>query len=290
MKKDRTFFRRLLYPAPRALPWLMLPASASIPLLLLARHIPLPLVALASLLSLYVLLVLALRLPIVYRAGLHYLAQMRTRPWREKWALLSLFLGFAANLLYAIFKILSGARYGSVGLGAEAVFYIVLGVIRYALVGEERRIEKKQNAMARTAAEWHAVARCGRLLLLLALAATAIVAEIVRGRPHAPYSALVIAITGLYALGRIALVAVQLIRFRQHVRPLFAAIRTLNLAASAFSVFSLTSVWLTRSPFSFFHQQLWNAAAGAAVLTVQAALGGRLLFLAKRSAQKRGET
>ena len=45
MKKNRTFFYRLLYPAPRALPWLILPAAASIPLLLLARRIPLPLAA-----------------------------------------------------------------------------------------------------------------------------------------------------------------------------------------------------------------------------------------------------
>ena len=291
MKKDRTFFYRLLYPTPRALPWLILPASASIPLLFLARHIPLPLAALASLLALYVLLVLALRLPILWRAGLRYFHGMRARPWSEKWAVLSLFLGFGANFFYAVFKILTGARYGSVGLGTEAVFYIVLGVVRYSLVGEERRIAKKEHA-ARTRSEWAAVARCGRLLLLLDLAATAIIAEIARGRPRFPYSAFVIAITALYTAGRVALVVFQLVRLRHHARPLFSAIRALNLAASLFSIFSLTAVCLTRSTLSFSAQQTWNAVSGSAVLLALTALAVLLILRARRalSTQKSGET
>ena len=234
------------------------------------------------------LAVLALRLPILYRAGLHCFVRMRARPWREKWAVLSLFAGFAANLLYAIFKLITGARYGSVGLGTEAVFYIVLGVIRYSLVGEERKLASKEHA-TRPRSEWAAVARCGRLLLLLVLALTAIVAEIVRGRPRVPYSAFVIAVTGLYTAGRVALALFQLVRLRHHTRPLFSAIRTLNLAASLFSVFSLTAVCLTRSRLSFSAQQTWNAVSGSAVLLALTALAVLLILRAGR-ARKSGGT
>ena len=289
MKKGRELLHRLLFPAPHAIPWLILPAATCVPLLLVADRIPPVIVGLCSLLAIYVLVVLAIRLPVLYRAGLGYLARMRTQPWHEKWAVLSLFLGFGANLVYAIFRLIVGAHYGAAGLGAEAVFYIVLGVIRYSLVGEERKIAKKESVEARETAHRHAQRRCGRLLLLLHAVAIAIVTEIVRGRPRAPYSALVIAITGLYTAGRLVLVAFQLIRFRRRVSPLLSSIRTLNLSASLFSAFSLTAVCLTRSALSVAAQRLWNAAAGGVVLVASLALTIRLLWRARR-AQKRGET
>ena len=274
MKRGQRFFYSLLFPSTRLLPRLTVPLLTAIPLFLLRQQVPAPLIAVGSLLCVYVLLVLAARLPQLARAGIDYFMRTVHLPWRERWAVLSLFGGLIINFAYAVFKILTGAQYRAAGLGSEAVLYIVLGAIRISLLGEEH---------TEPDAEPTVTVRCGRLLLLLSLCAIATVAELACSPARAPFSPLVVVITALYTVSRLFLCVFSLFRAHKHARPLHTAIRTLNLAAALLSAFSLLAIGLTRSGLSPNAQRVCNLSAGGGVLLCLFALSFSLLV-------KRGKT
>lgn len=175
----------------------------------------------------------------------------------------------------------SGVFYRSVLFGAEAVYYLVLSLIRFVLMWGERKND--------SAAEWKSFRLCGYLLLLLNAAMTGIAALVIRRNQSFEYAGAVIYATAAYTFFRLTLAAVQTVRFRKNSRPVLTASKVLNLSASLLSLFALQTALIARFGEDGRFAVLFNTLTGGAVCLAVVCLAVWMIARSYRSLPQRSE-
>lgn len=236
-------------------------------------------------LSAYTLTALCVRIPALWHAGraavegnFYGRRYLNDKAWRAR---LSLYMGFFIHALYAVFKMVSGVFYRSVLFGAEAVYYLVLSLIRFVLMWGERKND--------SAAEWKSFRLCGYLLLLLNAAMTGIAALVIRRNQSFEYAGAVIYATAAYTFFRLTLAAVQTVRFRKNSRPVLTASKVLNLSASLLSLFALQTALIARFGEDGRSAVLFNTLTGGAVCLAGVCLAVWMIARSYRSLPQRSE-
>lgn len=236
-------------------------------------------------LSAYTLAALCVRIPALWRAGraavegnFYGRRYLNDKAWRAR---LSLYMFFFIHALYAVFKMVSGVFYRSVLFGAEAVYYLVLSLIRFVLMWGERKND--------SAAEWKSFRLCGYLLLLLNAAMTGIAALVIRRNQSFEYAGAVIYATAAYTFFRLTLAAVQTVRFRKNSRPVLTASKVLNLSASLLSLFALQTALIARFGEDGRFAVLFNTLTGGAVCLAVVCLAVWMIARSYRSLPQRSE-
>ncbi|MCL2884078.1 MAG: hypothetical protein FWF49_01155, partial [Oscillospiraceae bacterium] len=86
----------------------------------------------------------------------------------------TLYVSLSFNLLYAAFKLIAGVYYVSFWFSADAIFYIVLSIIRFTLL---RHVREDEHDRKKGLLKYRL---CGILLFVLNGAFIAVVYQIVR--------------------------------------------------------------------------------------------------------------
>lgn len=155
-------------------------------------------------------------------------------------AKISLHTGLLLNIIYSAFKLAAGIYYSSFWFGAEAVYYIILSIIRYTL------IRKSKNNLSNHADEWRRCRLCGYLMLLLNLAMTVIIVQVVRQNKSYSYAGFIIYATAAYTFYRLTMAIIHVIKFNPRKYTVLSASKQINLSAALMSLFALQSAMLTQ--------------------------------------------
>ena len=98
---------------------------------------------------------------------------------------IALYAGLAINLAYTVLKMVSGIVFRSLWFGSLAGYYLLLSILRFALLHHARRSPVGANLIS----EWKRYRLCGCMLLVMNQALTAIVILVVRQNSGFEYPA-----------------------------------------------------------------------------------------------------
>lgn len=151
---------------------------------------------------------------------------------------LSLYAGFAVNLLYIALKMASGLYYRSLWFGSLAVYYALLAVMRCSLLFGRRKADRMTELCR--------YRLCGAILLLMNLALGVIVAFMVHQNRGYKYPGMLIYAMAAYSFYAIAAAAVNVVKFRRRGSPILSAAKAVSLVAAMVSILSLETAMLAQ--------------------------------------------
>lgn len=196
-------------------------------------------------------------------------------------------LSLAVNLAYSLYTAIFGVMERSWWFVTLAAYYIILGVMRFAVLMSAKKADSDTGAFI--------MRFTGRMLVFLSitLAGTAYLAVSGdRGTKHHEITMITIA---LYSFIKLTLATVNLVRARKKSLPILKSLRNISLADAAASLFSLQrSMLVTFEGMGAEDIQLMNILTGTAVYVLVFLLGinligGRITVMAKAKLAAAGE-
>lgn len=166
-------------------------------------------------------------------------------------------LGLTVNVIYSVFKFISGIVYSSFWFGAEAVYYIVLSCIRILLVNKIK-IED-------STAGWKVHRLCGAFLLLLNTTMSGIIIQILFKNETYHYNGIIIYATAAFTFWRLISSIIQVAKYHRKHSPVISAAMFLNLSASLMSLFALQTAMIAEFGADLNEGGAMNTATGIAV-------------------------
>ena len=154
---------------------------------------------------------------------------------------LSLYLSLLLNLLYAVFKLVSGIWYGTVWLITLGIYYLFLLCMRCLLAHYLRRVPVGANLRA----EYRRCRACGIVMALMNLALMGVIVLVLRQNRTFHYPGSLIYAMALYTFCAVASARVNLVKLRRQGSPVLSAANAISLAAALVSMLSLETAMLT---------------------------------------------
>lgn len=183
----------------------------------------------------------------------------------------SLYQGMAVNLLYTVFRAVTGVWYGSAWFLSIAAYHFLLGMLRAYLAFCYRRAPAGKSGFAYEARSYKIT---GWLLFLLNIPMSGMVALMVRENSGFVYPGLVIYLSALYTFYMAAMSAANLVKIRRLKSPILLAGRIVHFVSAAMSVLGLQTAMIARfgeSGSGF--RQLMNTITGAGVCALAIGAG-----------------
>lgn len=293
MKKHKwiKIAKRLLFPHKALIVLFIL---ITIPLLIysLGYENANPIITYASyLFSAYTLTIFVVQLPPLVKwvkRGLYanyYSSRYLSEPLLR--AKISLYAGFGINVLYAVFKFLAGVYYRSFWLGAIAVYYIILSVIRFGLVKRERYLSKQEESKEKRLHELKSYRFCGYLMILLHMAVAGLVGQMIWQNKSYSYPGFLIYAFAAYAFYCFGIAIKNMVKYRKLEQPLLAAAKMISFACALTSILAMQTAMLTQ----FGNGQenfarVMNSVTGGAVCLMVFLLSIRMIRRAGREIKK----
>lgn len=191
----------------------------------------------------------------------------------------SLYQGFVINLLYAGIKFFSGILYSSVWFVTLAVYYILLAIMRAALLHYVRKDGKSMVT------EWRRYRLCGIILLFMNVALAGIIILVVHENSGFEYPGMLIYVMALYAFYATITAVRNVVRFRRYGSPVMSAAKVISLTAALVSMLSLETAMLTQfgaaNDPAFRRTMTASTGAGISILV----LGMALFMIVKATTQ-----
>lgn len=191
-----------------------------------------------------------------------------------------LYRGTAITGAYVILKFISAGRYHSPWFFAVGVYYLSLWGIKLYLIRRDKALRGTEPRDAVLREEWRAYRRAGLLMLLIDLAISGIIVQVVRDRQTYSYPGTLIFAMAAWAFYKIIAAVIRFLRRRKERGPIFSAVKVIDLSAAAMSIYALqTALISTYSP--DWDAGFYNALTGTAVAAVVTA--SAILMLVKGS-------
>lgn len=178
---------------------------------------------------------------------------------------------FAINIAYAVFEGVLGIVSLSIWYGALSAYYIVLSVMRGRIIFGRRKSKALEGAdeEIRNAKMYRT---CGISLLVLTLALSAAVVQMVYAQKAFEHAGLMIFAAAAYTFYKVILSIVNIVKSRRQADLTIRAIRNINMADAMVSILALQTAMLQM--FSDGRDMSFaNAATGGAVCLLTIALG-----------------
>lgn len=273
MEGWKKMVRKLLWPG-RVLTVLIPAVSFGILIAVFYYGVPAsPLVYGTYVLAFYGLVVLVLGcVPLIRRCGELY---RRIKASRMFQAGPRLVMSMAVNVCYGGYNLACGILYQSRWLLSTGVYYLVLSLIRLVLVGYEWKRKRTAGEREQLALGWRGFQVCGMLMLVLNLAMSGMVAQMIWEGKGSRYPEMMVYAVAAYTFYRLASAIIRVARYGKNASPIHGAARNISLTAAVMSLYSLQTAMLSVFGNDPDYQLLMNSLSGGAVclLTVLGALG-----------------
>ncbi len=209
------------------------------------------------------------------------------------------------NLLYAVFKLISGIWMNSIWLIGTGVYYAVLAVMRFRLLhtfyystglrltdprlkfrlrGPERKSSGRRSPM-NIRREWETYRATAWCLLGLTIIMGGLIVQMLVDSQAYHYPGVLIYAFGLYAFIKIITAVFSLIRHRHRENRLLAASRCVSFACALMSMMALQTALIDRFGSAQFAQRA-NAVFGTCIFAVMLGMCIYMLKRSKRHLQK----
>lgn len=158
----------------------------------------------------------------------------------------SLHQGMIINLFYAGFKFVTSILCGSVWLGAIAVYYVMLCVLRFHLILNSRKAAGFDNKKAKLTHEYHSYRKTGFLMFLLNGAMGGMVVQMIWQNEGYEYPGYVIYLSAMYTFYSFISAIMNLVKFRRAGSPILSASKAISFAGALMSVLALQTAMISR--------------------------------------------
>ncbi|MDE6189738.1 MAG: hypothetical protein K2G37_05585 [Clostridia bacterium] len=197
-------------------------------------------------------------------------------------------ISLAISAANAIFNGTVGIIYLSVWYLSLGAYYFLLALMRGGVLvyhKNKKKYEKSESETKIKIREIKSYRRCGALLILLPLALSFAIMEIVASGKAFVHSGIMIYVSALYTVYKVAASIKNFFKARKGDEATVKAIRNVNLADALVSVFALqTAMFHEFSPEESFGLQ--NAIVGAVVCALTAAIGIYMIIYATLEIKK----
>ena len=207
--------------------------------------------------------------------GAHFLEDYRFR------TVLTTMPSFVINVAYTIYNGVIGVMNQSAWFITMAVYYSLLGIMRYCAVHTERKISRMEDQKLIRKKEMAVIKTDGILLLLLNLALSGVVLlTIAKGRAKA-YSEIIAISIAAYTFYKITMAVINMVKVRKMQSPILITIRNIGVADALVSMLTLQMIMLV----SFqgtdgLNADRMNGITGLAVCLLISALGISMIYYA----------
>ena len=145
---------------------------------------------------------------------------------------INLFSGTFFNMIYGIFKFITGFIYNSIWFGATGVYYLILGMMKLSLT---KHVIKKSNNNK----QLKQYKNIGILMFLLNSAMVGMIILMIRDGASAIYPGFIIYAQAAYTFYILTFAIINIIKYRKDNSPIIAASKSINLAGAVMSLFIL---------------------------------------------------
>lgn len=197
---------------------------------------------------------------------------------------ISLFFSLGINLSYSVFKLISGVYYRSLWIGAMAVYYILLSVIRFVLL---YHMERKKDTGVVDEFRSYRVTAVGMLFINLTL--SGIVVNMILSRKTPAISDVFVITSAAYTFYILTVSVIDLIRYRKYKSPVMSAAKAVRFTQALVSLLSLEASMLVQFGNDESYRRLMLALSGAGVCGIVTAMSVYMIVHANQQIQKRSE-
>ena len=220
--------------------------------------------------SSYALLVVCFKMPHIIRsikmrlyANTYSRKLLTDRTLRD---VISLYAGCGISIGYAVFKFSAGVYYHSVWIGAVAVYYVIVSLMRFGLMKRYRYNLKHENEQEQYRFGLKSYRFCGILMFLLNSAVTGLVVQLIWKGESYRYPGLLIYAFAAYSFYCIAMAIRNMARHRKLESPVLAAAKMLSFACALMSILATQTAMLTQfGDGNTAFARVMNAATGSVV-------------------------
>lgn len=257
MKKARAILRKLLYP-PKGVLYFLPPAAFAALIFIFAaeKQESLPAYVIFCM-SAYSLVILAVSFPKMLRRAKALIKGSKAAKKLLSHAAVNRYLtdlsfkgsfavyqGMAVNLLYALFRSVTGIMYSSVWFISMAVYHFVLGGMRAYLVFSYKK-RKEKDELKRGLYEYGCYRKIAWLLLLLNIPMGGMIWLMIKTNSGFSYPGYVIYLSALYTFYTMGTSIGNLVKFGKLGSPILSAAKVLNFVSALMSVLGLQTAMIS---------------------------------------------
>lgn len=190
---------------------------------------------------------------------------------------------FSINVAYTFYNGVIGIMNRSAWFITMAVYYSLLGIMRYRAVQAGRKISRMEDPVQIRKKERSVIRTDGILLLLLNLALSGVVLLTISQGTAKTYSEIMVISIAAYTFYKITMAVIHMIKVRKMQSPILITIRNIGVADALVSMLTLQATMLAsfREKSSVDANRM-NGITGLAVCVLIAALGVSMIYDASR--------
>ena len=201
-----------------------------------------------------------------------------------------LYFGCGFSIVYAIFKFTAGVYFHSTWIGAVAVYYIIVSLMRFGLIKRYRYNLQYENEREQRVFGLKSYRFCGILMFVLNVAVTGLVIQLIWHGETYQYPGFLIYAFAAYSFYCIGMAVRNMAKHRKLETPVLAAAKMLSFACALMSILATQTAMLTQfgdgqEAFARF----MNAATGSVVCLLIFGLAVWMVVRANKEMKKMGE-
>ena len=209
--------------------------------------------------------------------GAHFLEDYRFR------TILTTMPSFMINVAYTIYNGVIGIMNQSSWFITMAVYYSLLGIMRYCAVNTERKISRMTDPKLIRKKELSVIRTDGILLLLLNLALSGVVLLTIAKGTAKTYSEIMVISIAAYTFYKITMAVINMVKVRKMQSPSLITIRNIGVADALVSMLTLQTTMLASfQDTSSIDANRMNGITGLAVCILIALLGASMIYYASK--------
>lgn len=180
---------------------------------------------------------------------------------------ISLFTSLGINLAYSALKLGTGIYYRSLWIGAIAVYYILLSVIRFILL---YHMERKKDAGL--ISEYRSYRIAAVLMMCINLTLSGIVINMIVGDTTPAISDILVITSAAYTFYILTVAIIDLFKYRKYKSPVMSAAKAIRFTQALVSMLSLEASMLVQFGNDDSYRKLMLALTGAGVCVIVVAM------------------
>lgn len=203
-----------------------------------------PLFALSFILLSYSTFLIVKYMPKIKNSIMGWMKKRKfTKAIIENWGFrssLAVFISLFFNIAYSIFEGIIAILLKSIWFGALSSYHMCLSIMRFWIV-KNNKIDfiAMDNKDIDSSKSWKLHKNCGIVLLILTLALSCAVAQMIVDNKHNDYGQILAIAVAVYTFYKVSISIYNIIRARKHHNPILQTIKNIGFADSLMSLLSL---------------------------------------------------
>lgn len=271
MEKWKKIFNKILYPPIWLMILLIVVSAVILPIVFIKGWEESPVAYISYIIAFYSVMILSMFFAEVLPKRYKEIKQkVYDHPLGNKYLTdaafkvrISLYTSLSINLVYSVFKLVSGIYYSSLWIGAFAVYYILLSVIRFVLL---HHMERKKDAG--TIEEYRSYRISAVLMMFINMTLSGIVLNMIVQNKSAVYSDVFVITSAAYTFYILTVSLIDLVKYRKYKSPVMSAAKAIRFAQALVSLLSLEASMLVQFGEDEAYRRVMIALTGAGVCII----------------------